>query len=388
MTERTTDGLASTDVTLVLHVIPTPRARGAQREARALADRLDRPGTRHHRVLTLFAGPPEVEVDASLEYPGGVSPAVGFDPRLAVRLRAALDRMDPDVIVAHGGEPLKYLVAAMIGRRRPLVYYAIGTYSGSDRPAQLYLWRRLLAHADAIAAEGDEVRDECIARLGVPPDRVTVTPNGRDPGVFHPGGPGPGSEPPRITFVGALTDGKGPDRFIDVAAALRAQGTRMTAVLIGDGPLRPMLEAPAQAAGVELLGARGDIADQLRPTDVMVFPSRPAGEGMPGVLIEAGLSGVPVVATSVPGVASIVRDGETGLVVPVDDVPAMVAAVGRLLDDPALRSSMGEAARRHCLDHFSLDAVGQQWMRVLEPVLAGAVGGQTGPATASPDRCR
>jgi glycosyltransferase involved in cell wall biosynthesis len=102
----------------------------------------------------------------------------------------------------------------------------------------------------------------------------------------------------------------------------------------------------------------------------MVFPSRPAGEGMPGVLIEAGLSGVAVVATAVPGVASIVNDGETGLVVPVDDVSGMVVAVTRLLDDPALRVSMGRAARQHCLDHFSLDTVSRQWMHILDPVLA------------------
>jgi glycosyltransferase involved in cell wall biosynthesis len=376
MTEHRTDDLTSTEVTLVLHVIPTPRARGAQREARALADQLDVPGTRHHRVLTLFAGLPEVVVDASLDHPGGDSPAVGFDPRLALRLRAALDRMDPDVVVAHGGEPLKYLVAAMIGRRRSLVYYAIGTYSGSHRSTQLYLWRRLLARADAVAAEGEEVRDECIARLGVPPRQVTVAPNGRDPEVFHPQDGTPGSEPPRVTFVGALTEGKGPDRFIDVVGALRARGAPLTAVVIGDGPLRQALAGPARTAGVELLGPRGDIADQLRRTDVMVFPSRPAGEGMPGVLIEAGLSGVAVVATSVPGVASIVKDGETGFVVPVDDVTEMVAAVTRLLDDADLRSSMGRAARLHCLDNFSMDVVGQRWMRILEPVLADADTGQ------------
>ena len=376
MNEHRTDELESTDVTLVLHVIPTPRARGAQREARALADRLDVPGTRHHRVLAMFSGPPEVVVDASLDHPGGDFPAVGFDPRLALRLRTALDRMDPDVVVAHGGEPLKYLVAAMIGRRRPMIYYAIGTYSGSDRPVQMHLWRRLLARADAIAAEGEEVRNECIALLGVPPRRVTVAPNGRDPEVFYPRDGEPGSEPPRVTFVGALTNGKGPDRFIDVVATLRARGARVTAVMMGDGPLRQALAGPAEAAGVELLGPRSDVADQLRRTDVMVFPSRPAGEGMPGVLIEAGLSGVAVVATAVPGVASIVKNGETGFVVPVDDITEMVAAVTRLLDDAALRSSMGRAARERCRVNFSMDTVGERWLRILEQVLAGVDTGQ------------
>ncbi len=144
----------TTDVPLVLHVIPTARARGAQREARALADHLDAPGVRHHRVLSLFAGPDEVVVDRSLDQPGGDAPAVGFDGRVVLRLRRPLADMDPDVVVAHGSEPLKFLVPAMVGRRRPLAYYAIGTYSGSERTSQLRLWRTLLARADRIAAEG------------------------------------------------------------------------------------------------------------------------------------------------------------------------------------------------------------------------------------------
>ncbi len=93
---------------------------------------------------------------------------------------------------------------------------------------------------------------------------------------------------------------------------------------------------------------------------------------MPGVLIEAGLSGLPVVATDVPGVASIVRDGVTGFVVGVDDVEAMAAAAGRLLEDPELRTAMGTAAREHCLTHFSLAVVAERWLALLEPLLAEA----------------
>ena len=102
----------------------------------------------------------------------------------------------------------------------------------------------------------------------------------------------------------------------------------------------------------------------------MVFPSRPVGEGMPGVLIEAGLSGVPVVATDVPGVSTIVADGETGTVVPADDPAAMVEAVAVLLDDAALRSAMGHAARHRCIDRFSLDAVADVWLQRLGPLVA------------------
>ena len=80
---------AAVDGPLVLHVIPTAVARGAQREARALATRLDAPGIRTTALLSLFAGPGQVPVDLTLDHPGGDRPAVGFDPRLVVRLRPA-----------------------------------------------------------------------------------------------------------------------------------------------------------------------------------------------------------------------------------------------------------------------------------------------------------
>lgn len=359
----------SSEPPLVLHVIPTRRARGGQREARALADRLDRPGERAHRVLSLFAGHDEVRADLALDLPGGDASAVGFEPRTVVPLRRCLSATDPTVVVAHGSEPLKYLVAAMGFRPRPLAYYAIGTYSGSTRPAQLALWRFLMRRPDVVAAEGSEVADECVRRFGLAPERVVLTPNGRDPAVFHPPARR-GDGPPTLAFVGALTEGKRPERFVEVVAELRAAGRRFRAVLVGDGPRREALAEAAEAAGVELLGHRSDVAEVLRQADVFVFPSAPEGEGMPGVLIEAGLSGLPVVASAVPGVASVLAEGETGFVVGADDTAGMVAAAARLLDDPTLAATMGAAARARCAARFTLEAVGEAWQRVLDPLLA------------------
>jgi glycosyltransferase involved in cell wall biosynthesis len=373
MTERMvvqTDGERSpSNVPLVLHVIPTALARGAQREARALADELDSPGVRCHRLLSLFDGPSEVATDFSLDYPGGDAPAIGFDFRLVRRLRAELARLAPAVVVAHGSEPLKYLVPAGFGHGRPIAYYAIGTYSGSRRRLQLWMWRYLVRRADVVAAEGQEVLDECVSRLGVPAHRAMLAPNGRDPESFHPRVSEDDSSPPLVMFVGALTNGKRPDRFVEVVAELRARGIALRAELIGDGPLRTTVSGPAQVANIALFGSRSDVAQQLRRADVFVFPSRPAGEGMPGVLIEAGLSGVPVVATAVPGVNELMKEGETGFVVGVDDLPAMVTATARLLDDPELRASMGRAARQHCLDNFTLVKVAARWVEILQPLV-------------------
>jgi glycosyltransferase involved in cell wall biosynthesis len=217
----------------------------------------------------------------------------------------------------------------MVGHHRPLAYYAIGTYAAArQRRPQVAMWKHLVARADVVAAEGDEVRMECIRLLGVPPEKVVMTPNGRDPEVFRPRA-GPDRSPLTITFVGALTEGKGPDRFVEVIAALRGRGLDLRARIVGNGPLAPSLVEPAGAAGIELLGSRPDIPDLLARSDIMVFPSRPTGEGMPGVLIEAGLTGIPVVATDVPGVRTVIADGETGVIVPHDDLPAMITATER-----------------------------------------------------------
>jgi glycosyltransferase involved in cell wall biosynthesis len=378
------DGAPHGGVPLVLHVIPTATARGAQREAGALVNRLDVPGWRHHRLLSLFAGPGEVPVDLALDHPGGDTPAVGFDPRLVIRLRSMLRRTGPAVVVAHGGDPLKYLVPAMVGTRRPLAYYATGTFEHAGSAARVALWRRLVRRADVVAAEGDEVLSQCRHLLHVPETRSVLAPNGRDPAVFHPRRRTVGAEVPVLVFVGALTPGKRPDRFVEVVAALRRGGVELRALMCGDGPLAASLAGPAADADVELLGSRSDVAEVLRGADAFVFPSLPTGEGMPGVLIEAGLTGLPVVATSVPGVRTIVDDGVSGLVVDVDDLDAMVEATARLLEDPVLRGRLGAAARQRCEERFSLDAVASCWLSFLDPLVARSVsfrGGRSAPDT-------
>ena len=361
--------LASRDP-LVLHVIPTPAARGAQREARALADRLDTPGVRRHRVLTLFDRPPEVPTDFSLGAPGGTEAAKGFDPRLVIPLRSELSRLEPAVVISHGSDPMKYLVTAMIGRRNPLVFYAIGTYAGrTDRHAQLMLWRTLARRAARVIACGEEVRDECTNLLRVPAANVFLTANGRDPAQFHPPERRSPSPIPTVVFVGALTPGKRPDCFIDLVANLRSRGIKLRARVIGTGPMHDALVEPARHSDVELMGPRSDVPALLRESDLLIFPSLPAGEGMPGVLIEAGLSGVPVVTTAVPGVGSIVADGETGIVVAVNDLSGLTDAAARLLQDVPTRVAMGVAARARCVDRFSLSVVGGRWLEILDPLL-------------------
>jgi glycosyltransferase involved in cell wall biosynthesis len=100
-----------------------------------------------------------------------------------------------------------------------------------------------------------------------------------------------------------------------------------------------------------------------------VFTSIAEGEGMPGVLIEAALAGLPAVTTDVPGARDVVLDGETGCVVPIDDMGALVDATRRLVEDPDGRVAFGAAARAHGVANFASSASFERWNELLAEVL-------------------
>ena len=357
----------------VLHLLNLDLARGAQVYARTLRSHLDRPDE-SHRILTLFDSPPAaLYPDESLGVPPGRWRQAGLDPRAVLRLRRRLTSEPPAVLVVHGGEPLKY-AALTCPRSIPLVYYRIGTTGPALRnSAQRWLHHGLAGRATVVACVSDEVARETTHLLGVPPGRISVIPNGRDPAVFSPGGPNVPGEPlgewagdsVTLGFIGRLNADKRPDWFLDVVAALRQEGLDVRGICVGDGPLAPTLANRAATTGVDLLGHRDDVPALLRQIDVLLLPSRPP-EGMPGVLIEAGMSGVPAVVTDTPGVRNVVSSGVTGLVVGVHDKDGMVAAARTLAENPRLRAKMGRAARERCCERFSIDASARAWQSLLQ----------------------
>lgn len=367
----------------ILHLLPVDIARGAQVYARDLANRLDSPGERH-LVAILFRSETVVLPDAvRLDLVPGRLRAVGFDPRVLARLRKLLADTAPAVVVAHGGEPLKY-AALLADGRFGLVYYAIGIVTSDARSGwrrSLYRW--LLGRCDTVAGVSAETLSEASECFGVRADRLVLVVNGRDPNLFAPPvGGRVASATTRLLWVGHLTATKRPEWFVDTVSRLRSSGLDVSGRIVGDGPLHAALASRAAAAGVEMLGDRQDVATLLGEADVAVFTSEAQSEGMPGVLIEAGLSGLPVVATDVPGASTVIADGSTGFVVPQHDFDALVERVRQLVKDPGLRQEMGAAARRRCERDFSADASVAAWRRLLAAVAPQVAVGPnpTGPA--------
>ena len=203
----------------------------------------------------------------------------------------------------------------------------------------------------------------------VPADRVAVIPNGIDLEAR----PIAGRRRPlrTITTVANLRRGKGHDVLLHAASALLHRHPDLVFQFVGDGPLRPSLEALAATLGisdrVRFLGHRDDVAAILQTSDLFAFPS--LMEAFPNGVMEAMAAGLPVVATRAGGIPELIADGHTGLLVPPGDAQAMCGAIGRLLDSPADADALAAAARRHIEQHYSFDwmvsAFELLWLREL-----------------------
>ena len=356
----------------IIHVIPTALGRGAQIFARTLVDELGGM-QKGHRLVSLFECCQDIAVDDSFSLQRGAD-GTGFNPWAVVRLSRALRRLHPDAVVAHGGDAFKYVALAT---RAPIAYCVIGNWpEEARRSGQRHLWRALVRRASVVVAVSDDVAFDCRRVLAVPEHRLVVIPNGRDAKHFRPQAKRETASHPAqsvtLLFAGHLNAGKRPDRFVELVQTLRRQGLSVTGKILGDGPLRAALDGPAAAAGIELLGWRDDVVAHYQQADILVFPSAPDGEGMPGVLIEAGLCGLPVVATNVPGVSSVVEHGQTGLIVPVDDAAELLRATAELVRQPEARSTMGSAARARCEAKFAAPVVARNWDLLLREEIAGS----------------
>jgi glycosyltransferase involved in cell wall biosynthesis len=167
--------------------------------------------------------------------------------------------------------------------------------------------------------------------------------------------PPPLDGPIRLLCVARFQEKKGIDTLVDACATLRARGVPFALRVLGDGPMRPALEARVARLGlagpVALEGPlpQEDVARALAACHAFVMPCRQDRtgdmDGIPTVFMEALATGRPVVSCPVSGIPELVRDGETGLLVPPNDPAALADAVTRLAADAPLRVRLGRQGR-------------------------------------------
>ena len=228
----------------------------------------------------------------------------------------------------------------------------------------------------AVVTVSQANRDFIEKTFGVTREHVCVIPCGVDTERFCPDesqGRATLATVPLVVCVARHVAVKRLELLLEACALLRERGVRFRCVMVGDGPLRRKLEDKCAGLGLREIVAMPGAAEQAevlwwwQRATVGVLTSD--NEGMPVSLMEAAACGVPVVATRVGGVAELVADGTTGLLVPPGDAKAFAAAVERVLVDDHLRERMSVAARQRALEKFSMvrqvDALLELWRTAL-----------------------
>jgi glycosyltransferase involved in cell wall biosynthesis len=219
----------------------------------------------------------------------------------------------------------------------------------------------------------------------IPPDRISVVYNGVDITQFDKSDREAaraelGIEPDNLAIgsVGRLSiDKGGQDILLRSLAHLREAHPEAKLLFVGKGPLRSDLQQLAQelaqGGAVIFTGQRADVPRLLSAMDIFVLPS--LREALPIAVLEAMAARVPVIATRVGGVPEIVQDGLNGLLVPPGDEATLHVVLERLVADPQLRLTLGQAGRDHVEASFTLDKMVTKVEGIYEELARAKIGG-------------
>ncbi|MBD3221883.1 glycosyltransferase [bacterium] len=296
-----------------------------------------------------------------------------------LRLREEIAAVQADAVLpTRWREYLHVGLAARLVRGRPRVVLRLGL---NVRPRDDLKRRLVFAMADRILVNAPEIRDTLAAVPWLDADRVHVVLNGLDlerwpprwdPDVKARGRAlraelGIAEGVPLLLAVGAFSPQKDLGGLLEAMTSVHRRVPAAHLLLLGDGFLRPEIEARRDALGltpaVRMPGFRRDVAAAMAAADLLVLSS--VNEGMARVLIEAAASGLPVVATDVSGTRLAVRHDTTGMVVAPADPAALADAVVTLLTDPDRRRRMGRSGRRLAEDRFAADRMLDETAAVL-----------------------
>ena len=304
-------------------------------------------------------------------------------PAVARHLR----RQRVDLVHAH--LPLAGVAARLAGRlaRVPVVYTEhnlLERYHPLTRAANLATWRlqrQVVAVSAEVAASiagrtGGSVPVRVVAN-GVPVDRLRRDPEAAAALRRALGIP---AEAPVVGQVAVFRRQKRLDLWLDAAREIHRQVPESHFLLVGDGPLRAEVESWVAASGlggaVHLVGLQSEIVPYLSAIDLLMISSD--FEGLPLVLLEAMALERPVVSTAVGGIAEVVVDGETGVLVSPGDAAALARAAIDLLRQPLRRRAMGEAARQRVERAFGTRRMLAELEQLYGRVVGGAGAGRLG----------
>jgi colanic acid/amylovoran biosynthesis glycosyltransferase len=282
-----------------------------------------------------------------------------YDRALAHRLR----QFEVEVALAEYGMTGVEILGACRKARIPLVVHFHGFDASRADVIARYLreYQRMFAEASAIVAVSTPMRAQLIG-WGAPEDKTHLNPYGADETRFA--GASAGGVPSVFLAVGRFVAKKAPQLTVRAFRDVASIDPSARLIMVGDGPLLDPTRRLAQELGlgarVEFLGARSqeEVAALMRRARAFVQHSMTApdgdSEGTPVSIIEAQMSGLPVISTRHAGIPEVVLQGETGFLVDEGDVQGMGRMMGMLAKEPGLAARLGEQARNRALARYTL----------------------------------
>jgi glycosyltransferase involved in cell wall biosynthesis len=361
----------------ILHIISSGGMYGAEAVILNMSRTLNE--SHHSSALGVFSNSanPNLqlhEIAAKENIESHLIPCRGqLDRSVFASIRELASRTNPDIVHAHGYKADIYAYFALRHSAMPLVSTCHTWYDNNPIVTMYGIAdRRILRNYAAVVAVSDEVNQRLL-KAGVREDKIYMVRNGIDLRPFN--NPRPSlrdsqvsNDPPIVGLVGRLSVEKGVDIFLQAAARVLLELPSTRFVVVGSGPDREKLEALIEQLklgnSVSMLGQRNDMPSVYASLDIMVSASRQ--EGLPMAILEGMASRRAIIATPVGDVPLLIRDGQTGVMVPSENPAALAAAIVSLLSNPTERHRLGAAARALIEDEFSAARMTDDYLRVYQ----------------------
>jgi len=281
-----------------------------------------------------------------------------------VRFARDLRRDRTQIVHAFNFYPNMFAIPAARLAGVPVVIATLRDMGDLWTPMQRRAQRWVCRMAHRVVANAAAVREQAV-KEGYDPRAVCVIRNGLDLATFsrsHDHVPRRAALglPPHVPVVAVFSrlnhPVKGIHVFLEAVARVAHVHRDVQFLVVGDGPLRPGLEALAKGLGVgdrvRFTGYRADVGEAMATVTISVIPS--LSEGLSNVLLESMAASIPVIASRVGGTPEVIDDGQSGLLVPPRDPEVLAKAIGFLLSDPEHARTLGRAGRRRVEQLFQI----------------------------------
>lgn len=349
----------------IAHIIHRFDTGGLENGVVNLINRLD-DSRYHHTIITMKGHNPEFAArinTGNVEFEN-LSKQGGSDIGVFLRLNRILKRLSPDILHTRNTATLEMQLVGW-WRRVPLRIHGEHGWDVNDMHGQNRRYQKLRRFIKPFVhqyiALSKEAKDYLLDTISVKPSRVNHICNGVDHEKFVPDR----TEKSGFVFgcVGRLEEVKNQQllakAFVKVWHHCQAKDLDVKLQIVGDGRCRDQIEGILEEGGCAtsfwMPGNRSDVAELMQCFDVFILPS--LAEGISNTILEAMSTGLAVIATDVGGNAELVKDSESGYIVPSNDAEAMAEKMIAYSEQHGLREAHGKAGRELVEQKFSLQAM-------------------------------